>query len=126
MKTTIPQIFLLAAVSILLISTIGIGAWVVREDDRIYIKDRQGEEWDVTEAVKLGFVARKFQYGIGKYAFTPLDDEDFAKNQTELSSHSRIIAIADEGDAHAYAVNRLIHHEIANTNIGGKPIAVGY
>lgn len=106
--------------------TSGVAAWVVRENNRVYIEDRTGERWDVTEAEKAGFIPGRFQYGIGKDAFTPLNDNDFTENPTAASSRDRIIGIAIEGEAHAYSVKRLRRHEIANTTIAGKPIAAGY
>jgi hypothetical protein len=42
---------------------------IVKEhNNRTYIYDRIGEEWDVSEAEKLGFKPDKFQYGIGRNA----------------------------------------------------------
>lgn len=104
----------------------GYAAWVVRGDGRVYIEDRTGERWDVTEAEQAGFIPNKFQYGIGKNAFTPLADEDFADDHSAVSSRHRIIGVSIEGEAHAYSVNRLRRHEIANTTIAGKPIVAGY
>ncbi len=101
-------------------------AWVVREDERVFIEDRTGERWDVTKARQLGFVPHKFQYGIGKNAFTPLHDDDFTNDLPQESSQARIIGIALDGEAHAYSVQRLRRHEIANTTLAGKPITAGY
>ena len=101
-------------------------AWVVTESGRTYIEDRTGERWDVTQAKKLGFIPQKFQFGIGKNAFIPLHDNDFTDNLPSTISSDRVIGVAIEGDAHAYAVNRLRRHEIANTTIAGRAIAAGY
>lgn len=101
-------------------------AWVVREDDRVYIEDLTGERWDVTEAEQAGFIPNKFQYGIGRNAFTPLDDGDFSEDHSAVSSYDRIIGVSVADEAHAYSVNRLRRHEIANTTIAGKPITAGY
>ena len=46
---------------------------VLREADKIYIVDQTGERWNVTQAKSIGFDPRRFQYGIGREAFTPLD-----------------------------------------------------
>lgn len=117
---TISLILLLAQLSN------GYAAWVVREDNRVYIVDRTGERWDVTEAEQAGFIPGKFQYGIGKNAFTPLGDDDLSADSSTRPSRDRVIGIAVDGEAHAYRVNRLRRHEIANTTIAGKPIAAGY
>ncbi|MBW2194925.1 MAG: hypothetical protein JRF37_04945, partial [Deltaproteobacteria bacterium] len=47
---------------------------VLREADKIYIVDQTGERWDVTQAKSIGFDPHRFQYGIGREAFTPLDE----------------------------------------------------
>ena len=101
-------------------------AWVIEQGDRVYIQDRTGERWDVTQARELGFVPHQFQYGIGKDAFTPLVDDDLTDRYKSNSDSSRVIGVSNEGDAHAYDVRRLAMHEIANTTLGGKPIAAGY
>ena len=102
------------------------GAWVVTRGDRVYIEDRTGERWDVTQSQKLGFVPQRFQYGIGKNAFTPLRDEDFGDEQLPGFSNIRIIGISIDDNAHVYAVSRLRNHEIANTIIAGRAIVAGY
>ena len=104
----------------------GNAAWVVNDGGRVYIEDRTGERWDVTQARELGFIPQKFQYGIGKNAFTPLRDKDFTNDHPSRSSSVRVIGVSIEGDAHAYAVDRLSRHEIANTTIAGRAIAAGY
>lgn len=101
-------------------------AWVVTKGDRVYIEDRTGERWDVTQAKSLGFVPQRFQYGIGKNAFTPLGDDDFGTEGVDSFFSSRVIGVAGENEAHAYAIDRLRYHEIANTTIEGRSIAVGY
>lgn len=118
--------FLLSIILVLVHAGNGNAAWVIREVSRVYIVDRTGERWDVTEAEQAGFVPNKFQYGIGKNAFKPLDDEDFSGDTSALSLRDRVIGVSVDGEAHAYSVNRLSRHEIANTTIAGKPIAAGY
>ena len=101
-------------------------AWVIEKDDRVYIEDRTGERWDVTQARELGFIPHQFQYGIGKNAFTPLVDNDLTDNHPAKSDSTRVLGVSIEGEAHAYDVRRLSRHEIANTTLAGKPIAAGY
>ena len=117
----------LSTIIVLLVTTSpGNTASVVTRGDNIYITDRTGERWDVTDAAKRGFRPDKFQYGIGKTAFTPLDNEDLTDKQLPKTSGTRIIGINIGEDSHAYSIQRLRHHEIANTTIDGKAIAVGY
>ena len=120
------KITIIITTILLLTAVICSGAWVTREGERVFIEDRTGERWDVTEAQSLGFVPHKFQYGIGKNAFTPLQDEDFEGERVSAFLNTRIIGISVKEEAHAYAVNRLRHHEIANTTIAGEAIAAGY
>lgn len=98
----------------------------VERDDKIYIVDRLGEKWDVTQAVSLGFEPRKFQYGIGRNAFTPLDDSHLTDDVGGLSMNTRVIGVARGKDARAYAVRKLARHEVANSIIGDEAMAVAY
>ncbi len=99
---------------------------VVREADKIYIVDQTGERWDVTQAKSIGFDPHRFQYGIGREAFTPLDESYLSDDTFFVSSGLRVIGVTVGTEAHAYSVPKLRRHEIANTTIDSKPIAVGY
>jgi hypothetical protein len=101
-------------------------SFVKREGGRVYIVDQGGELWDVTQAESLGFKPEKFQYGIGRNAFSPLDDSYLSDNTGQIPRGLRIIGVADGSEAKAYSVSRLRSHEISNSEIGSKPIAVGY
>lgn len=111
------QLFSLTTVSATRVETKG---------ERIYIRDQTGELWDVTQAQSLGFMPEKFQYGIGKNAFTPLNTRDLTSTGFSKDSRERVIGINWGQEAQAYSINRLRYHEIANTTIGDKAIAVGY
>ena len=99
---------------------------VIHEGDQTYIVDRHGERWDVTQARSIGFVPERFQHGIGRNAFTPLDDSDLKDKPSEISKSLRVIGISDGKEARAYSVPRLWRHEVANSSIGEKPIAAAY
>lgn len=99
---------------------------VLREADKIYIVDQTGERWDVTQAKSIGFDPHRFQYGIGREAFTPLDESYLSDDTFFVSSGLRVIGVTIGTEAHAYSVPKLRRHEIANTTIDSKPIAVGY
>lgn len=102
------------------------GAWVKYEAGKTYIVDQHGEPWDVTQAKSVGFIPSRFQYGIGRYAFTPLDDSAFVDNPDYIHRNLRVIGVSDGEAARAYSVPKLRYHEIANTVIGDSAIAVGY
>jgi hypothetical protein len=99
---------------------------VIHDGDSTYIVDRHGERWDVTQARSIGFMPERFQHGIGRNAFTPLNDSSL-KDQSPIASKSlRVIGISDGKEARAYSVPRLGRHEVANSSIGDKQIAAAY
>jgi hypothetical protein len=99
---------------------------VVHEGDSTFIIDRHGERWDVTQARSLGFMPERFQHGIGRNAFTPLDDSSLKDNSDSASQSLRVIGISDGKQANAYSVPRLWRHEVANSSLGDKKIAAAY
>ena len=99
---------------------------VEEENGEIYIVDRRGERWDITQAVSIGFDPEGFQFGIGRNAFTTLDDTSLSENSTDIHSSLRILGISDSSDAKAYSIPKLRGHEIANSMIGSTPIAAAY
>ncbi|GAB4244731.1 MAG: hypothetical protein OHK0028_22930 [Deltaproteobacteria bacterium] len=101
-------------------------ATVIKERGKIWIVDQKGERWDVTQAESLGFDPRGFQYGIGRNAFTPLDDSRLRKEDSGIRGSTRVIGVREGSSSRAYSVHTLRSHEVANSNLGGKPIAVGY
>ncbi len=104
----------------------GIWAGVVREGQSVFIVDRTGERWDVTQAATLGFDPYGFQYGIGRDAIRPLDDSRLADGKAELDADTRVIGARNGPDAHAYVGRTRTRHEIANTDLGDTPIAAAY
>lgn len=100
--------------------------FVIQKGGKTFIQDQTGEIWDVTQAESLGFKPERFQYGIGKNAFTPLDDSQLKDGRSLNIRNRRVIGIADDSEARAYSVPKLKYHEIANTGIGDEKVAVGY
>ncbi len=99
---------------------------VVREGGKAYIVDQTGSRWDVTEAESLGFKPERFQYGMGKGAFTPLDDSSLKESVQGVPNDLRVIGVEEDPVSQAYSVSLLTRHEISNSTLGNKPIAVGY
>ena len=99
---------------------------VIRESGKVLIVDQRGERWDVTQAESLGFDPRGFQYGIGRNAFTPLDDSRIRKGDERIPEWTRVIGVKGGSSQRAYSVPTLWSHEVANSNLDGKPVAVGY
>jgi hypothetical protein len=98
----------------------------IKDNGKTYIVDQRGERWDVTQAQSLGFDPEGFQYGIGRHAFTPLDDSRIRKGDERIPEWTRVIGVQSGSSPRAYSVPTLWSHEIANSNLGGKPVAVGY
>ncbi len=99
---------------------------VIEEKGKTYIVDQHGERWDVTQAVSIGFEPQRFQHGIGRNAFTPLDDSQFNRDNSGVRRNERVIGINEGEHANAYAVSKLWRHEVANSFIGDRPIAAAY
>jgi len=99
---------------------------VIRDGGKTHIVDQRGERWDVTQAESIGFRAEGFEFGIGRDAFTPLDDSYLRGDTKDVPKNLRVIGVKDGLIAQAYSVQRLTEREIANSHIGEKLIAVGY
>ena len=99
---------------------------VIEEKGKTYIVDWHGERWDVTQAVSIGFEPHRFQHGIGRNAFTPLDDSQFSRDNAGVRRNERVVGITEGEHANAYAVSKLWRHEVANSFIGDRPIAASY
>lgn len=98
----------------------------IQENGRSYIVDLHGERWDVTQAKSIGFDPERFRHGIGRNAFTPLDDSQLKEKSLHVSNTTRVIGISDGKEARAYSVPRLYRHEVANSSIGDQAIAAAY
>ena len=99
---------------------------VIEEKGKTYIVDWHGERWEIDEAISIGFKPHRFQHGIGRNAFTPLDDLSFSEDNANVKSSTRVIGIAEGDHANAYAVSKLWRHEVANSFIGQKAITAVY
>ena len=100
--------------------------FVVREGGKSFIVDQLGERWEVTQAESIGFKPGKFQYGIGRNAFITLDDSLLTGPGSRLPGGARVIGISEGTEAKAYSVSKLRGHEISNSELNGKPVAIGY
>jgi len=123
----IPFILLPLLLGVLYFATHETGSSIViKEAEKIYIVDRTGERWDVTQAVSLGFDPKGFEFGLGKHAFTPLDDSLLSEDTSTVSRRARVIGVADGSRAQAYTISKLMQHEVSNSTIGNDPVAVSY
>jgi hypothetical protein len=123
-KVIIAKIILLGLILVVALSQAF--SRVIEEKGKTYIVDWHGERWDITQAVSIGFEAHRFQHGIGRNAFTPLDDSQFSKDNSGVRLNERVIGITEGEHANAYSVSKLWRHEVANSFIGDRPIAAAY
>ena len=67
--------------------------------------------------------------GQGRSSFVPLNDPEMvaADGATWLDPDSIVMgATADDGTAHAYPIEQMAYHHIANTTLAGEPFLVTY
>ncbi len=99
---------------------------VKQKGDKTYLIDQHGESWDITQAATLGFKPQHFQYGIGRNAIKPVDNNALKANGASVQGSARVIGIKNKDESHAYIISKLARHEIANTTIGDEAVTVGY
>jgi hypothetical protein len=107
------------------------GFEIIRENGQVSIKDQKGKIWNITHAVeKYGFIPENFQYGLGPYAFLPINDPQFLSpgdvGYPAAANDVIVIGYKDENITRAYSLNILVHHEIVNDMFHDVPVAVGY
>ncbi len=100
-------------------------------DSTVLIVDRTGKQWDVTHAVEhYGFVAEDFQFGLGPNAIQPIQNPQFLEpgdpSYPDTTETFLVIGVNMQADQRAYPIDVLSRHEIANEEIGGEIVAVGY
>lgn len=127
MRSWMIWFFTLTALGIFSLGIAMLGwAGVVYEGEDVFLVDRTGEQWKITQAVSIGFHPRGFQFGIGRDAIRPLDASSLAARAPELADNTRVIGVSNGPEAHAYVVRKLTRHEVANTKVGDVPIAAAY
>ena len=99
---------------------------VQNSSGQTYIVDRYGEKWDIRQAISLGFEPEKFEHGIGRNTIKPIENPEFSEKSKPGLSNPRVIGISRDSTAQAYSIPNLSYHEIANSVIENKPIAVAY
>lgn len=117
-------IFILFSV-LFLVCTVSL-AGVIQKDGKTFIRDRTGEKWDITQAVSIGFNPNDFEFGLGRNAFSPLDDSLLQDATKSISRGLRILGVPGVNESKAFSITKLKGHEIANSYIGDTPIAAAY
>ena len=106
-------------------------AKVIHRDNKVFIQDRTGKNWDVTHAqANYGFVPEEFQFGLGPFAIPPiLNPRMVEQGQSGYPSNndeSRIIGTTINDDTRAYPLSVLGRHEIADERFDSTYVAVAY
>jgi hypothetical protein len=111
----------------LLVVTISVSfAGVIQKNGKVFLRDRRGESWDISQAVSIGFDPYSFEFGLGKNAFKPLDDSHLRNASNTVPQRLRIIGVTGESGSKAFSVKKLGGHEIANSFVDDAPIAAAY
>ncbi len=72
---------------------------------------------------------RQFHYGIGREAFPALLNPEFisiSEADSLWADSARFLLAKSQEEVKAYAVKDLIHHEVVNDELNGKPIMAAY
>ena len=101
-------------------------AGVIQSNGQTFIRGRRGEKWDISQAVSIGFNPYKFEFGVGRNAFSPLDDSHLRDASNTVPRRLRILGVTGETESKAFSVKKLGGHEIANSFIDDAPIAAAY
>ena len=99
---------------------------IITQGGKTFIIDRKGEKWEITQAVSIGFRPQYFEYGLGRNAFSPLDDRYLRDATKRIPRSLRILGVQGENESKAFSIKKLKGHEIANSYIGDTPIAAAY
>ena len=130
-------IYIISLVSLMILIGCEVGdpseepAEVVIKGEKVFIRDKTGKEWDVTHAVRnYGFQADKFQFGLGPFAITPINnpkmlnpgDPGYPSDEADFL----VIGTRINSDERAYPLSVLSRHENANEQFGDTHVAVAY
>lgn len=98
------------------------------DGDQIYITDRTGFRWNITDAVEVyNFLPENFAYGIGPFAIKPFTNPQFLlpgeagypqDNATDL-----LLGLDVANESRAYPLSVLRYPEVVNDRIDNRPIA---
>ena len=101
---------------------------IIERNGRRFLWAGQDEamHFDVTQSsLKL----ENLHYGLGREAFPALIEPRFisAREASKwLSPEARVLAVKIGGEHKVYPVDLLIHHEVVNDVVGGRPVFAAY
>ena len=80
---------------------------VITKNGKTFIKDRKGEKWEITQAVSIGFRPYHFEYGLGRNAFSPLDDSNLRNATKNIPQQLRILGVQGKNESKEHFKNYL-------------------
>ena len=78
---------------------------VTRDGKNTYLVDRQGQKWNISQAVSIGFEPERFEFGLGRHAFSPLDDTLLVKPEGMTADSTRILGVSDSAESKAFSLS---------------------
>ena len=111
------------------------GRPVAIENDKIFMEDGRKMLWggqdstwhfDITNST---LVDSQYHYGIGREHFDALIEPEFTtleQADEKYNDEDRFLLLEINGEARAYGIDLLTHHEVVNDNVGGKPVMAAY
>jgi len=101
-------------------------AFVIKRDGQVFLRDKTGEEWNVTEAAtEYKMEANQFHYGLGRNAFQPLNNPQILQGSS-FGENSDIFGFSFGGVSRSYSKNTLLRHETVNDRFGSTPVLIAY
>ncbi|GAB4372943.1 MAG: hypothetical protein Kow0042_16530 [Calditrichia bacterium] len=104
---------------------------VEQDQDKIFLIDRTGKQWDITHAVRTYKMdPNRFQYGLGPFAIRPILQPEFLNpgdpGYPDEDATFLVIGANLNGVVRAYPISVLNNHEIADDQFGDAHVAVAY
>jgi len=111
------------------------GRPVAVKNDKIFMQDGRKMLWggedstwhfDISNSV---LVDSQYHYGIGREHFDALIEPEFItleKADEKYNDEDRFLLLEINGEARAYGIDLLTHHEVVNDNVDGKPVMAAY
>ena len=101
---------------------------IIENDGKKYLFGGNDSKWnfDITNS---SLIDSQYHYGIGREQFHALIDPEFISEEeasTLYDDSSRFLLFTFGGEARAYGIDLLTHHEVVNDVVNGEPVAAAY
>ena len=97
----------------------------------ILITDRDGKEWDITNAaLRYGMIASRWDHGVGKNTIPPVLNprmlEQGDPGYPDDDERFTVLGVQSGEEARSYRLGDLMNREVVDDYIAGAPVAVTY